>query len=205
MSTQLKNEAVGLELYDSMVTAIAECHRIDEVKPIRDKARALELYAQQARNLEAERRAAEVRVRAERRAGELLQDMAEHGERDPGKGGDRKSQSQPETVKLSDLGITKTQSSRWQALAAVPKNDFETALKGPNKPTTTGFIPKVVKPIDPKALWLWGRMLDFERDGFLNSEPQSLHDEMSPAMQDDMRRLLPLVAGFLNEYMGVLK
>lgn len=59
-------------IYDAMCTAIADCHRIDEVKDLRDKAMALELYAKQAKNFEAERKASEIRLRAERRTGELL-------------------------------------------------------------------------------------------------------------------------------------
>jgi hypothetical protein len=55
-----------------MCRAIDAAYEIDEVKDIRDKALALEVYAQQARNFEAEQRAGQVRVRAERRAGQLL-------------------------------------------------------------------------------------------------------------------------------------
>lgn len=120
---------LGLVRYDAMVTAIAKCYRVDEVKGLRDKARALEVYAKQARNLDAEIRAAEIRIRAERRAGELLKDMAKRKERHNGHGGDQKSQSRPATVKLKDLNITKSQSSRWQALARVPEKKFEKDLQ----------------------------------------------------------------------------
>lgn len=76
-------------------------------------------------------------MRAERRAGQLLAGM----NRDKGRGGDRKSQSRPTTVKLSDLGITRDQSSKWQKLAAMPKAKFEQAL-GNQQPTNQGAAPR---------------------------------------------------------------
>jgi hypothetical protein len=58
-------------------------------------------------------------LRAEIRAGELLTEMAERGERDDGRGNRNPSlKSQDATPKLSDLGVTNTQSSRWQKMAA---------------------------------------------------------------------------------------
>jgi hypothetical protein len=68
--------------YDAMCSAIAECYRIDKVKDIHDKALALELYARQAKNTDAERKVADIRLRAERRAGEILTNLArEQGKR----------------------------------------------------------------------------------------------------------------------------
>ncbi|HMF63000.1 MAG TPA: hypothetical protein VK608_02845, partial [Edaphobacter sp.] len=58
---------LGLVKYDAMVLAIEACERIDEVKSIIDKARALEVYAAQAMNTEAEAKAARIRIRAERK------------------------------------------------------------------------------------------------------------------------------------------
>jgi hypothetical protein len=52
--------------------AIDAAHSIDEVKEIRNQAVALEHYARQAQNTDAEREAAEIRMRAERKAGQLL-------------------------------------------------------------------------------------------------------------------------------------
>jgi hypothetical protein len=60
--------------------------------------------------------ATDIRMRAEIRAGELLAEMANKGERAVRKN----MQSQQATSKLSDLGVTRTQSSRWQKLAALP-------------------------------------------------------------------------------------
>ena len=46
------------------------------------------------------------------RLGEMLKRLKDEGKLDAGMGGDRKSQSQPATVKLTDLGLTKSDSSR---------------------------------------------------------------------------------------------
>jgi hypothetical protein len=58
-----------------------------------------------------------IRSVAERRAGELLEEMKKNGERDAGKGGDRKSLSRDKIVKLPDLGTTFNQSSRWKNIS----------------------------------------------------------------------------------------
>jgi hypothetical protein len=60
--------------------------------------------------------ASEIRLIAEHRAGILLKEMKESGER-AREGGNRKSSSQVTRMKLSDLGITRDQSSRWKNIS----------------------------------------------------------------------------------------
>jgi N6-adenosine-specific RNA methylase IME4 len=121
-----------LVLYDTAHRALDEAVRVDEVKAIRDKAVAMQAYAKQARDTTLITKATTLRMRAERRAGELLIEMANQKERHSGRG-DQKTGSQAATPKLADLGINKTQSSRWQKLAALDKAVFETKVADASK------------------------------------------------------------------------
>jgi len=123
--------------YDAMCRAIAEVHRIDEVKDMRDKAQALERYARQAKNKEAEQQCREIRLRAERRTGELIRQQQQAGELATA-GGDplsRDTTMAPPT--LSDIGISRDQSSKWQQLADIPDETFEQEVRQPDASTAS--------------------------------------------------------------------
>jgi hypothetical protein len=186
--------------YDEMCRAINAAYEVDEVKDIRDKARAMEVYLRQARNTEAERRACEIRLRAERKAGALLAERDKNrggGEAGVGRAGGMRSDA-PTT--LSGLGISKQQSANWQRLAAVPEDEFEAALADPDeKPTTNGIIGKPKPtPVEDDALWLWGRLLEFERRGILTRPANGVLQTMLPHMDETVRELAPKVAEWLK-------
>jgi N6-adenosine-specific RNA methylase IME4 len=112
-----------------MCKAIAAAHSIDEVKNIRDKMVAMEAYARQAKNKEAEVLAREIRERAEREWG-LRYSSADKatGARQPGT--NRGTTRYPHaTASLKELGVSKTQAANWQAKAAIPQAEFERAIK----------------------------------------------------------------------------
>jgi len=112
-----------LTLYENAKQALALLTSVDEVKDIHIKAKALQRYAFEAKDPTLIDHATEVRLRAERRAGELLRDMKDSGERETG-GRPENSRSQT-TVTLKDLEITRDQSSRWQNLAKLDEQAFE--------------------------------------------------------------------------------
>lgn len=107
--------------YDNACTALAECNKLDEVKDIRDQAEAMQIYARQAKDPQLIQYATEIRLRSERRCGQLLKEMTKNvgtaGMGRPSLGGSTALPPKDETPKLSDSNISKTQSSRWQKLA----------------------------------------------------------------------------------------
>ena len=118
LTVPLPRDVVAVEKVKHM---LAEAVDMDEIRHVMDAAEALRLYYRKADDgLEIQNHAAEVKIRAERRAGELLRQIQRRQ-----RGGDQKSKSQSGTLKLADLGINKNQSSRWQQIAQIPSESFE--------------------------------------------------------------------------------
>jgi hypothetical protein len=102
----------ALIFYTQARQALAQAVKVDEVKTIRNQAEALRCYIKQAGELlETQNWCAEIKIRAERRIGELL-------DQDPQLGSGK-------TRRLRVFGIDKDQSSRCQAIASLPLDLFE--------------------------------------------------------------------------------
>lgn len=124
--------SVMLVRYDAACRALAEAKAVDEAKAIRDRAEALRAYARQAKNRDLEVDAAEIRIRAERRVGELLAAQKAtgglaKGKVGPGRGkaGTPAGPAFTQAPTLADVGLDKKLSARAQQLAAVPEATFE--------------------------------------------------------------------------------
>jgi len=135
------SDNTGMVLYETMCKAIAECHRIDEVKDIRDKAVAFEKYSQQAKNKDNERLAKEIRLRAERKCGEISAklpiaktggDQMSLRKRSPAQAGNA---NETKATILEHNKISTQQASDWERIASIPKKEFEEQLKEPKVST----------------------------------------------------------------------
>lgn len=117
--------------YEAACRALAEARSVDEAKGFRDHAEAMRAYARQAKNKQLEIDAAEIRIRAERRIGELMA-----AQRDAGlmsQGGRPQKTGLDENpvyvtekpIALAEAGIDKNLADRARKLAAVPETEFE--------------------------------------------------------------------------------
>lgn len=116
--------------YDVACRALSEARSVSEIKNIRDKSDAMRFYARQAKNKQLEVDAAEIRIRAERRLGEMLIEQKETVGMNTGMAGSIVSPTGREALKddrptLADVGIDYKLSSRAQKIAAVDADDFE--------------------------------------------------------------------------------
>lgn len=107
--------------------ALAEARTLDQVKHIMDVAEAARTYARAAKlGLEAANHAAEVKLRAERKAGELLAQLERsNGGRPPENSFQSGTSFSEYREVLTENDIAPTTAHRWQTVATVPDEVFE--------------------------------------------------------------------------------
>lgn len=99
---------------------LTEAKSLNDVLGVCDMASAIRAYAKAAgESLEVQNAASDLRLSAERKAGELLAAMEKNEGGRPSKTNDIKS-----SVSLADIGVTPKQSSRWQLAAKLPADDY---------------------------------------------------------------------------------
>jgi N6-adenosine-specific RNA methylase IME4 len=139
--------------YEAARHALAEATRVDEAKEIQDKAAALAAYGRQAKDTEMETWAAEIRLRAQKRIGELSLAL----EKSPG---GRPPETRPTAGKsfpspppppkrevLRAAGISTSQAHRAEKLAKVPEEVLEAKIaeaKAKRKPISSEAVVREV-------------------------------------------------------------
>lgn len=141
---------MSLVKLDGAVRALAEARTLDEIKSIHDKAQAAAEYARAAKlGLDAQNYAAEIKLRAERKAGELLAGL---------------ERATPQTAVimssvghdteyaqvLADTDTNRQQAHRWQKIAAIPEPEFESFIETSkaNGELTTHAVLRRAKELD---------------------------------------------------------
>lgn len=135
---------------------LAEARDITNVDQLRASAATLETYAKTIKaSAEAITAATEIRLRAERRIGELLAEEPKARAGRPMKSVEDTDRFSPT---LADKGLTKTESSTYQRLAAVPVEDFEEAIDDGRKDgslSRSGVLRKVQAEAPPSPPEVW--------------------------------------------------
>jgi N6-adenosine-specific RNA methylase IME4 len=136
----------ALAKLDKATHMLAEAKTLDEVKHILDVAEAARVYARAAKlGLEAYNHAAEVKVRAERKAGEMLKQLDRPAVGNPQFYHTDKNSNVFQEV-IAEQEIPQATAYRWQQLAEMPELVFEKHLedeRGERPITTSGIIQDV--------------------------------------------------------------
>jgi N6-adenosine-specific RNA methylase IME4 len=133
--------------YDAACRAIAQARSVDAVKDIRDKAARMRLYAKQAKNRDLEADACEIRLRAERRVGEMMAEQRETVGTAQGRRTDLGPQ-QTQVGTLTEAGIDKHLADRARKLARLPATEFENVVIETRETVARGVERRVLKAVD---------------------------------------------------------
>lgn len=140
---EIKNKEVAIPVsYQKAVTAIQECHAIDEAKEWTDKMSALALYYKQSKDETLEKYAKRIKYRAKKRMGELLKQYDGRGEKTKGNqytgqnGKNKADQGFPtQTEVAQSIGLSQWQQEEAVRFANVPEQKFEELIESDNIPT----------------------------------------------------------------------
>ena len=174
-------ETLALSRYDVACRALAEAKAVDDIVEIVGQANAVHAYARQAKNRQMEIDAAEIRIRVERRLGELM--AAQKARVGAAKGGgDQKSDHRVgkkpgDLPTLGEAGIDKNLAHRARTYAAVPQEKFEKLLTDKRQSENR----RVVLPPDVQAEAEATRDIESERD---DASPRPVPIAWPPRMTD---------------------
>lgn len=154
---------------------LAEARTLDDVKRVIDIASAAKVYARAAKlGQEAENHAIEIKLRAVRKAGEMLERLERKSSGDHTRKVSGSSPSSPSSYRqvLKDEQISERTAEVWQELTRVPAKDFETIIddtKAVGRTLTINAVRRVWHEAqrkgkaDDAALAIEHGVADFER------------------------------------------
>ena len=116
--TAIISPSTAMMVLDGLSNTLDQATNLEQIHDLRDRAETLRQYVKSvAMGLGVQNRAAEVKLRCERQIGQILAEFSLQG-------GDRKSEDRDPRVTLEELGISRTESFRWQRESSVPNEDY---------------------------------------------------------------------------------
>lgn len=135
---EIKKREVSIPVsYQKAVTAIKECDAIDEAKDWADKMSALALYYKQSKDKTLEDYAKRIRIRAERRMGELLRQFDGKGKRNDLELSTVDHTKLTQKQVAEDIGLSKWQKDQSIQISNIPEETFNQMVDSENIPTLT--------------------------------------------------------------------
>jgi len=134
----------GSDILPYRASAIAALETVEECKDIHDKAAAVALFYRNVKaGLQAQNDAAEIRIRCERRIGELAKEMDTEAGQRTDLTSSHNGKRLPKAAQLEQAGIATTTAHRYERLAEQPAEAFEAkiaAIKGAKEELTTASM-----------------------------------------------------------------
>jgi hypothetical protein len=200
--------------------ALAEAKSVAEVKNIRDKAIGLATYARQASDGQLEAEADEIRMEAERRLGQMMQQQKETIGLNKGgrpKTGVRETLVSDQPPTLADAGIGKNLAKRSRAAAALSYEEFQAQVDAKRETVRTATGSRKKSPAAEDAATQRAKRKErkcptnLEKCVFQISdvckydEERELPSELSAAEIDMAIAKLKEAIGELNKLIGTLE
>lgn len=142
MSNNANGSATAIEALEPMRKRLAQAETIPDVVKCIDGAEAMRVLARKVDlSLDAQNDWAEYKLDAERKAGQMLADMRLNG-------GDRRSVSHDDQLKVADFGIDYNQSKRWQRISSLDEGayrDYIAGTRATGEVTEAGLMRLVAK------------------------------------------------------------
>lgn len=200
----MKNDA--LAKLSNATRALAEAKTLDEVKKIHNIAKAAETYARAAKlGLEAQNHAAEVKLRAERKAGEML-GILERGKTGPKIIGNDADNSEYRRV-LDDTETPDRDASRWQTIAKMEEDKFNKVIEEAKEKkielTTTLMLKEAGGPLVSRFM---GDQENYTPEEIVNLVKDVLGEiDLDPASCDFAQEIIGAGKYFTEEDDGLTK
>jgi len=195
-----KGEIVELVKFNAARKAIALASSVDEVKDIRDKAEALRLYIKQQKgSLEMQNHCAEIKLRAERKVGDIIK-------KQPKNKGAATSRHDVSPLSLKEQGLTEKQSSRWQKEAAVPEKEFEKYIAEKNESKEEITQAGLLSLKNPHVVYNSGENEWYTPSHFIKSAKQVMgRIDLDPASSEMANKIVGAKNIFTKENNGLDK